>query len=222
MDRQREGPLSWAHPTGCRPKRIHLVALGNSSAAYVRHQLTKGLEQSAVVDEVWTFNRGIRLFEADLAFVLDEIEPEARKDPAYGAMLRRYEKPIISTRYTDLVPSCHVYPGPEILDSIEKRAGVTDPYWHNSVPMALAYAWFIGVQEVTLWGADYTLPNGQVLEDARANCEFWIGWLRACGVRVGVPLESTLMNTRQTGGELRIYGLLDQSQAPGFFKRGES
>jgi len=207
---------SWKHPTGGTPQRVDVVALGSSCQTYMRHQLTKGRKASSIPDEVWTLNRGLRLFAADLAFVLDEIEPEIRKDEAYGQALKDYQKPIISTTYTDAVEHCHVYPGAEILDCIEERSGLTDPYWHNSVPMVLAYAWWLGVKELVLWGADYTLPNGRVLEDDRANCEYWLGWCRASGMRIGVPEDSTLLNTAQTGGELRIYGLVDQSMAPAF------
>lgn len=212
--------MNWQHPTGKNPRRVDVVALGQTSTAYVRQGLGKGNDPSSAPDEVWTLNRGIRVFASDLAFVLDEIEPEARKDRAYGEALKHYNKPIISTVWTSLAPRVHVYPGAEILDSMEARSGLQDPYWHNSVPMVLAYAWFIGVKTLTLWGADYTLPDGRVLENERANCEYWVGWCRACGMRIGVPTESTLLNTRQTGGELRIYGLLDQSKAPAFVGLG--
>ncbi len=210
------GP-AWKHPTGKVPEVVHVVALGASCTSWMKHSLTKGLAMDERPTEVWTVNRGVRLFQADLAFVLDNLEAEARKDPAYGAILKSYKKPVITTVYSNLAPSCHVYPGAEILDSIERQCGrPMDPYWHNSIPMVVAYAWFIGVLELTLWGCDYTLPDGRIIENDRANLEYWIGFVRACGMRVGAPMDSTLLNNRQTGGQLHVYGLLDQTLAPAF------
>lgn len=208
--------MSWKHPTGQVPETVDVVALGASCQAYMRHQLRKDRPVASVPDEVWTVNRGIRLFEADLAFVLDELPDEIIDDPAYGTIIKTYKKPIITTVCSPLAPSSMTYPGAEILDCIERKCGLTDPYWHNSMPMVLAYAWFIGVKQITLWGCDYTLENGRVLEDDRANCEYWVGFLRACGVRVGVPTETTLLNQHKTRGELHIYGLRDQRKAPAF------
>ena len=205
--------IAWEHPTGRVPRSVDVVALGASCQSYMRHSLNKGRSVDSVTDEVWTVNRGIRLFAADLAFVLDEIEPEIRRDPAYGLALKKAKIPIISTVYTDSVVDCHAFPAREILDCIRQRADLSDPYWHNSMPMVVAYAWFIGVKQLTLWGCDYTRPDGQVIEDDRSNLEYWIGWGRAMGMRIGVPSDTTLMNQYRTGGGLRIYGLVDQSRA---------
>jgi len=208
--------MSWEHPTGYKPSRVDVVALGYSCQAYMRHQLARARALDSVVDEVWTVNRGIRLFAADLAFVLDELPDEIINDPAYGVALKGYEKPIISTVCSMEVPNSRRYPSADILDCLTKRTGLVDPYWHNSIPMVLAYAWYIGVQEVTLWGCDYQLENGRTAEDNRANCEYWVGMCRALGMRVGVPVESNLLNQAKTGGELYVYGLRDQRRAAAF------
>lgn len=208
--------MSWQHPTSQpKPKRVHVVALGQSCQAYMRHQLTKGLPAGSAPDEVWTLNRGIRLFSADLAFVLDELPDEIADDPAYGEALKSFKKPIITTVCSPDVHACYTYPAADILDCLRDRTGqpVSDPYWHNSVPMVVAYAWFIGVEELTLWGCDYTMSDGRVIEDDRANLEYWVGFARACGMRVGVPTESTLLNQAKTGGRLHVYGLRDQRRA---------
>lgn len=216
--------MSWRHPTGRSPKRVTVVALGQSCQAYMRHQLTKGLPAGSMPDEVWTVNRGIRLFAADLAFVLDELPSEMTADPAYGEALRRYEKPIISTVCSTEVQHSVRYPAPYILDCLRERTGhdVTDPYWHNSMPMVVAYAWFIGVEELTLWGCDYNMTDGRVIEADRANLEYWVGWVRSCGMRVGVPTETTLLNQARTGGALHVYGLRDQGQAASFLGLDEA
>lgn len=215
---------NWRHPTGCRaPRSVAIVALGQSSGSYVHWQLEKGRDPASIPDEVWTVNRGIRVFAADLAFVLDEIGPEIDGDPAYGAILQKVQIPIISTVCDSRVGNCHRYPAAQILDCIAQipELGLQapcDPYWHNSMPMVLAYAWFIGIREVTLWGCDYQTEHGHTIEANRANLEYWVGWVRARGMRVGVPLTTTLLNQRETRGELRIYGLRDQRRAADWLK----
>lgn len=205
----------WVHPTGGAPRTVDIVALGYSMRSYMHRQLTKGLDVECRPDEVWTVNRGIRLIRADMAFVLDELPDEIENDPAYGIALQTAIIPIISTRCDPSVPMSTLYPAADILDCLRSEwfAGLMDPYWHNSMPMVLAYALCLGVEEVTLWGCDYQSEQGLSLEDDRANLEYWVGICRACGMRVGVPDGSTLLNNRKTGGRLEVYGLRDQRRA---------
>jgi len=215
--RVRQGSV-WVHPTGGAPERVDVVALGYSMRSYVHRQLTKGLDPDEVVDEVWTVNRGLRVFEADMAFVLDELPDEIANDPHYGDAIMGYQKPIISTTCDPRAVWCRTYPAADILDCLRIEYGIElrDPYWHNSMPMIMAYALYIGVKELTLWGCDYTSEGGLSLEDDRANLEYWIGMCRALGMRVGVPTDTTLLNQRKHSGGLYVYGLRDQRNARAF------
>jgi len=193
-----------------------MVALGQSCQAWMHHQLRKNRPRADIgplSTEVWTVNRGIRLFAADMAFILDELDSEIQRDKSYGDAIISYEKPIITTRCSPLVHTSQRYPAAEILDCIREWAPIGDPYWHNSIPMIVAYAMLIGVKSMVIWGADYTLPGGRTIEDDRANLEYWIGFARARGMKVGVPMESTLLNSLKHQGELHVYGLLDQGEA---------
>ena len=213
-----QGSSGWVHPTGGTPRTVDVVALGYSMRSYMHRQLNKGLAVEDTVDEVWTVNRGIRLINADMAFVLDELPDEIENDPAYGEALKAYNKPIITTRCDPSVPMSTLYPAVDILDCLRDTHGWkgSDPYWHNSMPMVLAYALFIGVQELTLWGCDYQSEQGVSLEDDRANLEYWCGVCRYAGMRIGVPVDSTLLNQRKTGGALHVYGLRNQRRAHEF------
>lgn len=68
-------------------------------------------------------------------------------------------------------------------------------YLHNSIPMILAYALFIGVRDVMLFGIDYDYPDRGQAEEGRANCEYWIGLLRGYGLNVYVTDDTTILNT---------------------------
>lgn len=210
---------SYTHPTGRWPESVDVVALGESTRAdYVAMQLSKGTAFD-LGDEVWTLNRGIRVFAADLAFILDEVENEAAEDDDYGKAIDRWlgdGKPLISTRISarlaDSGKLAITYPARLVLESFGVNVENEDPYWHNSVPMVLAYAKAIGVKRLRLWGADYTLPDGRVLEADRANCEYWVGRCVQAGMQIGLSGGTTLCNRRATQGQLKIYGLLTRNQ----------
>lgn len=203
---QIEEPMLDAHHHR-RVKRVCLVALGVTAATeYLPHCFKKDLRPDApgaaeYWDEVWTVNRGIRAFRHDVAWVLDDLRNEAVVDPDYGARLREHDRPIITTTKYPEFPMSVGYP----IHSVFDHVGQESWYFHNSIPMILAYAHLIGVEEITLWGCDYSHPQASVHEDERANCEYWVGWCRAKGMRVGVPMAGTLLNQRVGA---RVYGFL--------------
>jgi len=210
----------WRHPTGQVPEVVDLVALGQSTRSdWISHCLSKDRQPDARYSEVWTVNRGIRAFRADLAFVLDEVASEATKDPAYGQALSAYPWPIITTVAAAPYEQCRRYPSRWILDTFGIPEGA-DPYWHNSIPMVLAYAGALGVPELRMWGCDYVLEDGRVLEADRANCEFWMGRCMQRGMKIGIPHGSTLCNTSTHRGSLWVYGLVAQTGVKEWLRGG--
>jgi hypothetical protein len=203
------------------PELVDLVALGESSRSdYWRFALTKGREpdETTGTHEVWTVNRGVRLFAADVVFVLDEIEREAARDPAYGDALDKAMRAgvrLVSTRI-DVAhqrwDGVHAFPARAVMHALGMDPARDDPYWHNSIPMVVAYALAIGVPRMRIWGCDYTHPDGRILESNRANLEFWLGRARERGMRVQLPPSTTLCNTRTYGGRLVVYGLVAEDE----------
>lgn len=204
------------------PAIVDLVCLGESSRSdWWRYCLEKDRQPEAESRAVWTVNRGVMLFAADVCFVLDEIESEAARDPRYGEALKvatRAGTPaLITTRKgggvsSDFAETVAEFPARAVMLSLGMDPEKDDPYWHNSVPMIVAYAMAIGVQTLRIWGADYTMPDGRVLEADRANLEFWLGRARQSGMEIQLPPNTTLMNNNTTRG-LKVYGLVDQSAA---------
>lgn len=216
------------HPTVISPKVVDIIALGPSQREYHGHQHSAYNPVMPKADETWTVNKGIRTIRSDLAFILDDLEGERRKSSRYASEILDYakERPVITSELMDCERDnwpglIYNYPLTEIIDSIGLRvafcqgnhkptpqqareAGLNAAFYlHNSIPMVLAYALFIGVKEIRLFGADYTIRASDHMEENRPNCEYWVGFLRACGVRVRVPASTTLLNTDQNR---RIYG----------------
>ena len=206
----------YKHPTDKKPEIVDIVACGPT----VRSYLSMRMDYDPIApdaDEVWTLNKALRSIRADLGFVMDDMVGEARRSERYREALDNLSIPIITSIIDDdvraLYPNCHLIPFPldDVLNSVGIRvmkarssnfttgdvahAGdVTGYYFHNSIPYMLAYALFIGVKRVQLFGADYTYPGMAAREDDRANTEYWVGILRAYGVEVWTTRDTTLLN----------------------------
>ena len=191
----------WQHPTGGSPESVTIVSLGPTNHDWIGMMTSH--EPEIRTDETWTLNTGLRWCPADLVFVMDDLRWYSERYPAYGRDLRAAKVPIITSQTYPDFPRAVAYPIVQIAESV----GSENAYWHNSVPYMLAYALWIGVKRVYLFGADYTFPGSVARESGRANCEYWVGFLRARGVSVIVPSTTTLLDTRDGP---QFYGYLYQ------------
>ena len=198
--------MPWTHPTGNAPKTVSLVCLGPSRNSYLAAHFENDLSDAILgVDEVWTLNRGINAFPHDLGFVMDHIGGEADKYPRYGASLWHHHKPIITSDNCEGWPAhVHKFPFKEVWNW---TIGAVNPmhgdWYHNSVAYIMVYAGFIGVQEIRVFGADYSGHHSGVVEDGHPCVAYWVGKMEAVGLRVVVPPDSAFLNVNQRSW---IYG----------------
>ncbi len=196
----------WKHPTGNTPKIVALVCLGPSRNSYIGGCFENDLSDAVCgVDEVWTLNRGVSVFHHDLLFVMDHIQGEADKFPRYGATLWKHNKPIITSDDCAGWPNhVHKYPFREIWNwTIGALNPMHGDLYHNSVAYILTYAGYIGVKELRIFGADYSMHSSGVVEDGHPNVAYWVGKLESIGLHVFAPTESSFLNINQRGW---IYG----------------
>lgn len=199
--------MNWIHPTtGKTPKVVSLICLGDSSQKYLHASMEHNISDFVVnVDEVWTLNRGIGAIRHDLAFVMDHIEGEACKYPRYGEMLLNHDKPIITSDTNESWPG-HIYryPWGEIQAWLTEHIKCAhQDWWHNSVAFILAYAAFIGVKDLRVFGADYANHSSGVVEDGHPNVAYWAGVLERAGMAVRPVSGSSFLGANQRGW---IYG----------------
>lgn len=90
-------------------------------------------------------------------------------------------------------------------ESFIKQKGRSLLYLKNSVPLILAYAWWVGARSIYLFGADYTHPMSGRREEDRPCAEYWCGFLEACGVSLYLPHDTTLKSVRE-GNDIYGYG----------------
>ncbi len=219
------------HITGKTPASVAIVAMGPSARVWHNGNGSYDLAVPRP-DEVWCLNKGLRTVKCDVGFVLDDLVGEARRSKEYHDDLRAMSGlPIITTTVDrdvrDLFPANHLHAFPlepivwemavrfamtrgmtaaAIVDSAGSLLRIGEAialYLRNSIPMMLAYALWIGVEQVFLYGADYTYPGQDAREDDRANAEYWVGLCRGMGMEVQVCSDSTLLDMRTPKG---IYG----------------
>lgn len=204
----------WKHPTGGNPTSVMIVALGPT-----KHNLleltTKHRPDCRLMDfdELWGLNGGVNWFggrvQFDMLWVMDYLDGEAVKEPEYAKHIKnwieRYQKPVMTSQAGTWGLNRHVHEYP--IERVNQCYDIRRPYYHNSLPYMIAYAGFIGVKTLTIYGADYAHEALKGREEDRSNAEYWIGRVEQAGVTVQLPAESALCNANKGHW---YYGYRDQ------------
>lgn len=190
------------------PAKVAIVALGPSSLRYIQQAAMHGSTKQ--YDEVWTVNSYVDVIRSDRLFHMDDFlvqERRAVKNQRIANMLegiKRYKGPVITCRPLERYPSSVEFP----LGPVIQEFGAC--YFANTVPYMLAYAGWLGVQELHLFGCDYSWPNRMQAEAGRACTEYWLGQLNARGIVTLVDSTSTLMDAQTYSGSVKpLYGYSD-------------
>jgi hypothetical protein len=163
--------------------KIVIVGMGKSRDDYVNEVIVKGMK----FDEVWGINQIGNVIRCDKIFMMDDLKWLTER-PTHQ-WVRSCRTPIFtSKKYPEITGSSVEYP----LDEVVKKYNTK--YFSNTVAYAIAYALFIGVEELILFGCDYDYKGETVHERNRAGTEYWLGIAHATGVRVGISDKSSLMN----------------------------
>ncbi len=210
--------MSWTHPTGKSPKTVLISCLGPTKHSLL--ELTTAHMPPAdlmAVDEVWGINGGANHFAGrvawDVLWVLDHLHGEEAKEPEYGQHLRNWmqrfpDRPLITTEAAGSWPAqVHEYPFVEVATAVTALGGPESCWFRNSVPMIVAYAWWIGVEKIFLFGADYHHEAMKMREDDKGNAEAWVHFFRMMGGKVVLPADTTLMDANKPS---YIYGFQRQ------------
>lgn len=184
-------------------KKIAIVALGGSFADYVMARIN-----SERFDEVWGINCIGAVFHVDRTFMmdpasrfLDDIKAGTQTGVAQEFLLETPNKgPIYSCIEDERVPEIELFP----LQQVISATGFS--YFNNTVAYAVAYAIATGVEEICLYGIDYSYKeNIHVAEAGRGCVEFWCGIAAARGIKIQVAPRSPLLDTNVPDDE-KLYG----------------
>lgn len=195
---------------GKAPSRVAIVGLGPTSGAYIQ-DVDKAGDRYKLFDETWTFNSYCNVIESDRLFHMDDVlvqEIRAKADGPYSSRIagmleamKRYKGPIYTSFADERFPTMVNYP----LKDVIQRFG--SMYFTTTPPYAVAYAAMIGVEELTIYGCDYTWPGQADAEGGRSCMEYWIGRVQSLGLKVAVHRYSTLMDTNKSyKDDIKLYG----------------
>jgi SAM-dependent methyltransferase len=213
------------------PDHVSIVGLGPSSAQYV--DICKRLGgRHRYCDETWGINALGDVIACDRIFHMDdvrvqEVRAEAAPESNIAAMLewlKTHPGPIVTSRAVEGYPGLVEFPLEEVVNDCPNG------YFNSTAAYAVAYAVYLGVKKISLWGCDFTYPNAHDAEKGRACVEFWLGVAAERGIKLTVPKSTTLLDALHTQAE-RFYGYdmvdLDISRkdgriAIGFIDRAET
>lgn len=188
------------------PEHVAIVGLGPSSAQYVRLCSTKGGRHN-FCDETWVINAFGDVLACDLVFHMDDvriqqIRAEARPESNIAAMLewmKTHSGPIMTSQAHPDYPGLIEFPLEEVLNDCPFG------YFNSTAAYAVAYAIYIGVKKITLFGCDFSYAKSHDAEKGRACVEFWLGMAVERGILISMPKTTTLLDACNTQAE-RFYG----------------
>lgn len=189
------------------PGRVAIVALGPSSLQYVQECDVAG-DRHKVFDETWTVNSYTSIIQAERIFHMDDVRIQEIRAAGGNTRveymlkaLKRHKGPIYTSFAHPDYPALVEFP---LRDVIQKLGSI---YFNNTMAYAIAYAAFIGVKSITLFGLDFTWPNIHQAEQGRACCEYWLGRAHGMGIQFNIASQSTLMDMRtRHADDLQLYG----------------
>lgn len=198
-------------PGAATPAHVAIVGLGPSCGMFF--ELVRRLGgASAYCNEVWGINALGDVLRCDRVFHMDDLkvqEARAAERPdgniaAMVAWLKRHPGPVYTSRARPGYPGLVEFPLEDVLNARHDGNGGA-PYFNSTGAYAVAYAIHIGVQRISLFGLDYTLPNSHSAERGRACVEFWLGIAAARGIEITVPEQTSLLDACAPEAE-RLYG----------------
>jgi hypothetical protein len=175
-----------------RPKRVAIVALGPSAQGYMRRSMSnQGVEDP--YDEVWTLNRGFAGFHHDKLFCMDDLRwIDKHRNKAYATFLKNHDRPIITSTVYPEFPNAVPFPLYECIKFHDD-----DIFAVNTVSYMIAYALYIGVKELALYGADFIYRNGTVVEEGGLAVAYMLGRCKSHDCIHTLTNETTMLYANQ-------------------------
>lgn len=188
------------------PEHVAILALGPSVGSYL--EFTKRIGgRRKFCDEVWAINALGNVFDCDRVFHMDdvriqEIRAAAKPDGNIAALLpwlKAHKGPIYTSRPHPEYPGLVPFP----LEAVVRDTGYA--YMNSTAAYAVAFAVFLKVKKITLFGMDFTYAHSHHSEKGRACVEFWLGIAAARGIKISIPQKSSLMDGCEPPRD-RLYG----------------
>lgn len=188
------------------PKHVTILGLGPSLDQYTN--ICKRLGgRHTYTDETWCINSLGSIIACDRIFHMDDVRIQeiraAEKPESNIAVMLEWIRtttiPVTTSRPHPDYPALEPFPLIEVLNEFHYS------YFNSTAAYAVAYAIWLGVEKISLFGCDYTYPDAHDAEKGRACVEFWLGIASERGIKITVPKNTTLLDALHTQRE-RFYG----------------
>lgn len=187
-------------------KSVAIVAMGASANNWLGAAVGLGTPRR-LADETWVINSMGCAIQHDRMFLMDDLDIlraacKAEPESMVGGLLdwlHLHQGPIYVPRVHPGYPGMVEYPLEEVVNCI----GIA--YLNTSVAYALAYAIYLKVEKIGLYGCDFTYPDKHISEAGRGCCEFLMGIAGARGIQLLVASTSTLLDANVPPMQ-RFYG----------------
>jgi hypothetical protein len=174
-------------PLDTRPKSVAIIGMGPSSSEFFLYNWKK--KDLFRVDEVWGVNSTLGSVVMDKCFIMDDLKGVEQRYPQWGDKLKLANTPIITCKTYPDYPAAYAYP----LDDVLKVC--PDGYFTNTPCYMVGYALAIGVQELWLFGCDYSYPGSSGVEAGAMNLAFLLGYAKGMKrLHYRIPGSSTLLD----------------------------
>lgn len=185
-------------------KKLNHVALLGLGQSQLDYHLS--LTHSVEYDEVWAVNSMCAVVKADRVFMMDpasrffETKNAGAQTEVMRKILPKLTCPVYSCEYDKRVPAIELYP----LEKIVQELGCG--YFNNTIAYAIAYALWMKVKKLSLFGADFSYTTNVYFgELGRACCEFWLSRCITAGMEVSIAPRSSLLDTNVPENQ-KLYG----------------
>ena len=170
-----------------RPKTVCLLGLGPSSKEWMSEMARK--KNLTHVDEVWGINTAHRAWSVDRIWMMDDLRRICERYPDWANELKLLKTPIFTCRQYPDFPSSVAIP----IDDMCKKIG--DNYMNTTVAYAIAYAIYLEVETMYIYGCDFWYPNAAITESGLGGAAYMLGIAKERGVKFKIPNTSTLLDS---------------------------
>jgi len=171
------------------PKNVALVGLGPSWVDFGSTAMRSCyFDCDFHWDEVWTLNAGIRMFQHDKLFAMDDLRVGAKRYPEYGRLLKEHDKPIFTSVAYPEFPTSVTFPIKEVGAKMGPFAA-----FDNTAVYAIAYACWSGVRNLYLYGCDFHYVDPSLRERGGQAATYMIGICKGMGMNINLPPTTTLL-----------------------------
>lgn len=205
-DLPEHAPIPDQIPEAPKGKHIAILGLGSSLNQYTE-QVKRAGGRKGFCDETWAINALGDVFACDLVIHMDDIRIQLIRTAAAPATniavmvnwLKTSHVPVVTSRAHPDYPMLVEFPLEDVLNHLGHD------YFNNTAAYAIALAIHVGATKISCFGMDYTYASTHKAEKGRACVEFWLGQAHARGIEIGLPTNTSLMDSNCPQAA-RLYG----------------